>query len=88
MDRIERLMAGRESLPDSRLKVDYRDGTAEVKFDGGRSQTVCIERARDGYVFTSIVLGSSRQGTTRKSVELCGLIMATQSPDRRGKLHL
>ena len=68
MDRIERLMAGKEFLPDSRLKVDYRDGTANVKFDGGRSQTVCIERARDGYVFTSIVLGTGRTEKLRKDL--------------------
>lgn len=68
MDRIERLMAGKEFLPESRLKVDYRDGTAEIKFEGGRSQTVCIERTGDGYVFTSIVLGTARVKEQRENL--------------------
>jgi len=60
MERIERLMADCGFLPDSRLKVSYRDGSADVTLGGGRGQTVKIERDGDGYVFTSVVLGSAR----------------------------
>jgi hypothetical protein len=61
MERIERLMANRESLPDSRLTVSYEAGSARVELGGGRSQMVRVERDEDGYVFTSVVLGTARR---------------------------
>ena len=68
MDRIERLMANRESLPDSRLTVSYEAGSARVELGGGRSQTVRIERDGDGYVFTSVVLGTVRADEHRQDL--------------------
>jgi hypothetical protein len=68
MDRIERLMANRASLPDSRLTVRYEAGIARVELGGGRSQAVRIERDGDGYVFTSVVLGAARADEHRQDL--------------------
>lgn len=68
MDRIETLMAGREFLPDSQLRVAYHAGCARIAFDGGRSQNVFVGRDRDRYVFTSVVLSAERVARQRKNL--------------------
>jgi hypothetical protein len=68
MDRIEALMASREFLPDSQLRVTYQAGCAKIAFDGGRSQNVFVERDRDRYVFTSIVLSAERVARQRENL--------------------
>ena len=60
MHRIEELMKKLDVLPDTRIKICYKNGEAEMKFQDGRHQIVRINRQEDRYVFISLVLGRSR----------------------------
>ena len=70
MDRLERLMANVSFPSDSRLRLSYRAGQAHVELGDSRDQTVYIEREGDTYVFTSVVLGTTRAEQQRKDVLL------------------
>ena len=68
MDKVRRLMANRDTLPDSRLRVHYDADSVTVRLGGNRSQTVSIERDGDGYVLTSLVLGATRVADQRRDL--------------------
>jgi hypothetical protein len=68
MEHIRHLLSNVRVLPDSQLNVRYRAGLVKVDLGNGRGQTVYIDRVGDGYVLTSVVLGTARAEEQKKDI--------------------
>ena len=60
MRRVDELLKRMDTLPDTRLRVSYKNGEAKMTFHNGRHQMVRIHLQEDRYVFVSPVLGRNR----------------------------